>query len=98
MQLVSNTNIVFNYPKIDCSRSYLLAMPPVPEPFPCLSALLTACSTRASTSYTLRSTSSTAASSRWQYPSPCVGGAYYNLNSWMKIVSEVALELSQLSH
>jgi hypothetical protein len=64
MQLVSNTNIVFNSLKADCEQSYLLATPPVAEPLPRLAALLTACSTHVSASCTLHSTSSTAASSR----------------------------------
>jgi hypothetical protein len=89
--LFSNKNIVFNYPKIDCSRSYLLATPPVPKAFPRLAAILTTCSTRASASCTLHSTSSTAASSQQQYPAPCDGGGYYHPNSWMKIISEVAM-------
>jgi hypothetical protein len=64
---------VFNSLKADCSRSYLLALPPVAEPLPHLAALLTACSTHAAVSCTLHSTSSTAASSRRQYPAPCDG-------------------------
>jgi hypothetical protein len=64
MQLVSNTNIVFNSSKDDCSRSYLHAMPPVAEPVPYVAALLIAYSTCASASCTLHSTSSIAASSR----------------------------------
>jgi hypothetical protein len=69
MQLVSNTNIVFNSLKADCSRSYLLATPLVAEPLSRLAALLTVCSTRVYASCTLHSTTSTAASSRrWVLP------------------------------
>jgi hypothetical protein len=98
MQFVSNTNIVFNYPKIDYSRSYLLATRPIPEPFPRLGTLVTACSTCAPASCTLHFASSTSASSRRQYPALCDGGGDYHQNSWTKIVSEVALESSRLSH
>jgi hypothetical protein len=97
MQLVSNTNIVLNSLKADCSRSNLLAMPPVAEPLPLLAALLAAYSTRVSTSCTLRYASSTIASSQWQYPATCDGVGYYHSNSWTKILSEVALESSRLS-
>jgi hypothetical protein len=46
---------VFNSPKADCSRSYLLATPPVAEQMSCPAALLAACSTLAPVSYTFRS-------------------------------------------
>jgi hypothetical protein len=94
MQLVSNTNVVFNSPKVDCSRSYLLAMPPVAEPLLCLAALLAACSTHAYASCTLCSASSTVTSSWRQYPASYDDGRYCHPNSWMKIFSEVALESS----
>jgi hypothetical protein len=48
MQLVSNRNIVFNYPKTNYSQLYLLASPPVLELFLLVAALLAACSTHAS--------------------------------------------------
>jgi hypothetical protein len=69
-------------------------MPPVAEPLPRLAAMLAAYSTCAAASYTLYFASSTTASSRQQYPAPCDGGGYYHPNSWMKILSEVALESS----
>jgi hypothetical protein len=97
MQVVSNINIVFNYPKTDCSQLYLLATPPIPEPFLLVTALLIACSTHASAIGTLHSASSTVASSRRQYPASCDGGGYYHLNSWTKIISKVALESGRLS-
>jgi hypothetical protein len=93
MQLVSNTNIVFNSPKADYSRSILLATPHVAEPLSHLTALLIAYSTRSFASYTLRFASSTVASSQRQYPAPCDGRGYYHWDSWTKILSEVALEL-----
>jgi hypothetical protein len=98
MQLVSNTNKVFNYPKVDCSRSYLLAMPPVAEKMLCPAALLTSCSTLAPTSCALRSSLAAAPSSHSQYLAPYDDGGYNHPNSWMKILSEVALESSQLTH
>jgi hypothetical protein len=90
MQFGSNTNVVFNSPKVDCSRSYLLAMPPVAEPL----LRFAACSTHAYANCTLCSASSTVTSSRRQYPASYDGGRYCHPNSWMKIFSEVALESS----
>jgi hypothetical protein len=63
MQLVSNRNIVFNYPKTNYSQLYLLESPPVPVLFLLVAALLAAYSTHASAIGTPHSISSTAASS-----------------------------------
>jgi hypothetical protein len=45
MQLVSNRNIVFNYPKTNYSQLYLLASPHVPELFQLVATLLAAYNT-----------------------------------------------------
>jgi hypothetical protein len=88
---------VFNSLKADWSRSYLLATPLVAEQMSRLTALRAACSTLASTSYTLHSLLAVAPSSCSQYLAPCDGNGYYHPNSWAKILSEVALESSRLT-
>jgi hypothetical protein len=81
---------MFNSLKADCSRSYILATPPVAEQMPRLAALCAACSTLTPSSCTLHSLLD-ATSSRSQYLAPCDGGRYYH----PKILSEIALELTR---
>jgi hypothetical protein len=83
--------------KADCSRSYLFAMPHVAKQMPHLIALHAACNTLAHVSYTLCSPLAAALTYRSQYLTPCDTDGYYHPNSWMKILSEVALESSRLT-
>jgi hypothetical protein len=62
---------------------------------PRLTALLIACSTLAHACCTLRSPLVTTPSYRLQYLASYDGGEYYHLNSWTKILYQVALELSR---
>jgi hypothetical protein len=73
-------------------------MPPIAEQMLCLATLLATCSALAPASCTLHSPLATAPSSRSQYFAPCDGSGYYHLNYWTKILYQLALELSPLTH
>jgi hypothetical protein len=74
------------------------ATPSVADQMPRLAALLTTCSTLAPESCTLCSPLAVVPSSHSQYLAPCDGGGYYYLNYSTKILFELALQLSRLTH
>jgi hypothetical protein len=72
-------------------------MPPVAKQMLRLVTLHAACNTLAPVSYTLCSPLVVAPTYYSQYFTPCDAGGYYHLNSWMKILLEVALESNRLT-